>query len=227
MRQRRRQLATGALALLLAIAPLQADEHDAADATDWTWDDFDPGTDDVSDGELRFLESPPAESVHHHRNDVIVAASSREDGWVRLRQCHSHLDEISRAQVLFRSGHVRNISVSESRNIGRAWVEEHSVQLSDVGRGALLCIDAESLALIANGDGSYSLSSGPFMRRFLDGYYPMRVSGEIELGDSALRFASITPTRQPGFNVELTAGKIRFEALFEGRLQTEIRLVPE
>ncbi len=215
------------LALPFALAPGHADEHEDADFPDWTWDDFDPDTDEVSDGELRFLAEPPADAVHHHHNAVSLAARSRVDGWVRLRQCHSHLDDVARAQVLFRAGHVRNIEVTESRNIGRAWVEDNSVQLTDVGKDARLCIDAESLALVANGDGSYKLSNGPFMRRFLDGYYPMRVSSEVALADSGLRFAGITPAHQPGFSVELTAGSIQFDAWFEGRLQTEIKLVPE
>ncbi len=223
----RQYLTCALLALLLAAAPVHADEHDDADFPDWTWDDFDPDTDEVNEGELRFLAEPPADAVHHHHNDVSLAARSRIDGWVRLRQCHTQLDEIARAQVLFRAGHIRNLVVTESRNIGRAWVEDNSVQLTDVGKGARLCIDAESLALVANDDGSYNLNNGPFMRRFLDGYYPMRVSSEIELAGSGLRFASITPVRQPGFSVELTANTIRFDALFEGRLQTEIRLVPE
>ena len=215
------------VALPFALATGHAEQHDDADFPDWAWDDFDPDTDEVSDGELRFLAEPPAKAVHHHHNGVILGPRSRLDGWVGLRQCHTQLDEITRAQVLFRAGHVRNIAVTESRNIGRAWVEDNSVQLTDVGRDARLCIDAESLALVANDDGSYSLSNGPFMRRFLDGYYPMRVSSEVALAGSGLRFAGITPARQPGFSVELTAGSIRFDAWFEGRLQTEIRLVPE
>lgn len=215
------------LVLLLASASTHSDEHDDPDFPDWTWDDFDPDTDEVSDGELRFLDQPPVKAVHHHHNGIIIGSSSRVDGWVRLRQCHTQLDEISRAQVLFRAGRVRNIAVVESRNIGRAWVEDHSVQLTDIGKQARLCIDAESLSLVANADGSYSLNSGPFMRRFLDGFYPMRVSSEVELADSGLRFVSIRPTQQPGFSVELSANTIRFDAWFEGRLSTEIRLVPE
>ncbi len=215
------------IALLFAVAPALADEHDDADFPDWAWDDFDPDTDEVSGGELRFLAEPPAKAVHHHHNGVTLGPRSRVDGWVRLRQCHTQLDEIARAQVLFRAGHVRNIEVTESRNIGRAWVEDNSVQLADVGTDARLCIDAESLALVANADGSYSLGNGPFMRRFLDGYYPMRVSSEVALAGSGLRFAGITPAHQPGFRVELTASTIRFDAWFEGRLRTEIRLVPE
>ncbi len=201
--------------------------HLDEDAPDWTWDDFDPDTDEVSDGELRFLTERPAEAVHHHHNDITLAARSRIDGWVRLRQCHTHLDDVARAQVLFRAGYIRNITVTESRNIGRAWIEDHSVQLTDVGKNARLCIDAESLSLSANADGSYSLNNGPFMRRFLDGYYPMRVSSKIALAGSGLRFADIKPANQPGFRVELTASAIRFDAWFEGRLHTEIRLVPE
>ncbi len=99
------------------------------------------------------------------------------------------------------------------------------MQLTDIGADSSLCLDADSRALRATGDGGYQVNNGPFMRRFLDGYYPMRVSEKILLADSGLRFAGIKPARQPGFEVEFDAESISFDAWFEGRLLTEISLV--
>ena len=145
---------------------------------------------------------------------------------MQLRQCHHDIGNVGRAQILFREGRIRNLRVVETQNIKEAWVEGASVQLQIDEKQSLLCVEAESLAMTATDDGSYLINNGPFMRRFLDGYYPMRVSMQIELSDSGLRFNRITPESQPGFVVQSSDKAISFEALFEGRLRTEIELKP-
>ncbi|MDE2088983.1 MAG: alpha/beta hydrolase, partial [Gammaproteobacteria bacterium] len=74
-------------------------------------------------------------------------------------------------------------------------------------------------------DGSYSLRSGPFMRNFLDGYYPMRVTMRVNTR-GLLHYAGITPRPQDGFRVWQTAGEVHCDAWFEGKLLTEIRFQP-
>ena len=74
-----------------------------------------------------------------------------------------------------------------SGNIEQSWVEDNTVQLRNVQENARLCVQAWTRALKSNGDGSYSLRNGPFMRRFLDGYYPMRVSMQIDYASSGLQ----------------------------------------
>jgi hypothetical protein len=59
------------------------------------------------------------------------------------------------------------------------------------------------------------------MRRFLDGYYPMRVSMKIDFADSGLRLIAMKPERQQGFEVKEQNGSLAFDAWFEGRLRTE------
>ena len=92
-------------------------------------------------------------------------------------------------------------------------------------KGARLCLSAETRALSAQDDGSYLLENGPFTRRFLDGYYPMRVSQKIILTDSGLEFSGIEPKAQPGFAVSVTKESIDFDAWFEGRLLTRVELI--
>jgi hypothetical protein len=94
------------------------------------------------------------------------------------------------------------------------------VQLRDVSPGARLCLRGESRALHDLGGGHYRLRNGPFMRRFLDGYYPMRVFLEIAYPSDRIRLAAHSPDSQEGFRVSEGPGTIGLEANFEGRLVT-------
>jgi hypothetical protein len=102
-------------------------------------------------------------------------------------------------------------------------VEESSVQLEQVRPGARLCLDAESLVLRVNEDGSVSVRNGPFMRRFLDGYYPMQVSMDVSYPCDDLALEAVSPTAQEGFEVTREGCQVALDAWFEGELYTEIR----
>lgn len=203
--------------------PEWSDEEWAEDE----WPDDEGLVDDVNEGELQFLAEPPIEGVHHHENVMTIDRTSLEDGWVRLEQCHRNIDNVPRAQIIFRPGRIRDLRITVSENIERSWVEGASVQLTDIRQGSRLCLTAETFTLSASDDGSYSIKNGPFMRRFLDGYYPMRVSQKIILANSGLAFSGIRPAAQPGFAVKVIEESIDFDAWFEGRLLTEINLVPD
>jgi hypothetical protein len=183
----------------------------------------DKSANDVNEGGLVFLEEPPGKPVHHHRNAVQITERSLDDGWTVLHQCHENLDQVPATQIVFNAERVRNLEVVKAGNVGRAWVDGPSVQLRDVGPGAKVCLRAETLALRNHGDGTYSLNSGPFMRRFLDGYYPMRVSMSVELLTPEIRIVGIEPPPQRGFRVQQRPDRIAYDTWFEGRLFTEIR----
>ena len=72
-------------------------------------------------------------------------------------------------------------------------------------------------------DGTYVVKNGPFMRKFFDGYFPMRVSIDMQLPPE-LHYLGIEPRGQDGFNVVLNGNKLELDAWFEGRLITKIRL---
>ncbi len=182
----------------------------------------DVDTSHVNTGVLSFLEQPPEKAVHHHHNDIRITVSSLGDGWVEMNQCHEHLDAVPRAQILYREGRIRALRITAQTAIEAAWVEGHSVQLRNVGKPAKLCVSAETQALRDNQDGTYTLASGPFMRQFLDGFYPMRVSMSVEFPQE-LRFLDMSPNQQRGFRVWEETQRIRLDTWFEGRLRTEIR----
>lgn len=216
----------GVLALFLSVGVLAAPNPGAEALERWFQSDDpappDASVADVNGGQLSFLAQPPARAVHHHQNALSIRSSSLRDGWVRLAQCHHNLDAVSRVAIQFREGRVRDLVIRKAENIGSATVEGASVELSDVRPGASLCLEAWTRALRRNPDGTYRLRSGPFMRKFLDGYYPMRVSMRIEYGDSGLDPVAISPSAQQGFEVEHGSGELSFDAWFEGRLVTEI-----
>jgi hypothetical protein len=209
--------------LLTAATTLSAAGTDADDDwPDWAREESDlmDQIAAVSDGELRFLPAERADGEHAHLNRIHITEASLDGGWVTLEQCHENIDAVPAAQILFRAGGIRNLIIESSRNIGRAWVEGHSVQLEDVGKDALLCIRGESRALQDLGDGQYRLRNGPYMRRFLDGYYPMRVTLDIDYPRDLIEVVGQSPETQPGFAVQNGGSDLSVDATFEGRLVT-------
>lgn len=210
------------LLLTLALAPLSA----LSDAGKEEWPDWadEPDLMDqvaaVSEGELRFLPAAAADGKHAHLNRIRITEQSLDEGWVVLEQCHENIDAVPAAQILFRDGGIRHLSIESSRNIRRAWVEGHSVQLEGVGPDASLCLRAQSRALQHLGDGVYRLRNGPYMRRFLDGYYPMRVRLDIQYPAELVQVFGQSPGVQPGFSVKDEGASLSVDTRFEGRLVT-------
>ncbi len=205
--------------LLLALLPLLASAAPSEEEL------FFKNIDEVNEGELHFLASPPESKPHHHRNHITLTPESLATGWVKLEQCHEHLDAVPSTQIVYSEERIRGLRILRSENMERAWVEDHSVQMRNIRRDALICIEAESRALLDDEPNGYVLLNGPYMRRFLDGYYPMRVTMTVSLGDSGLRFDSLTPAAQPGFSVHVGQDELGYDTWFEGRLITAIRFV--
>ena len=208
--------------LLAVLAPPSATASEMSDEA-WFDDDLESRVSRVNAGDLVFLAEPPRDPVHHHHSRITLDEDSLDTGWVRMIQCHSHLDAVPRSQVVYHQTRSRDLVILSFRNIDQAWVEGHSVQLAGVGHDASICIQVHTRTLEFNEDGSFSLRGGPFMRRFLDGYYPMHVSMNIEVPPGYLRFVETRPQRQDGFDVRETQEGIRLDTWFEGKLYTEVR----
>jgi len=176
---------------------------------------------EVNEGELVFFAKAPKEHLHHHHNSVTILPNSLNDGWILIKQCHSNIDKAAAVQILFKAGKVKNIKVVSSKNIGKAWVEGASVQMEEIKADATLCIQALTQSLIHHSDGTFSLHNGPFMRRFLDGYFPLHVSFDLDYAQTDLELIHFSPVIQAGYKVEQSAGKIMINTIFEGRLHTE------
>lgn len=209
-----------AIAVLVA-GQLRAETSDDDDWPDWV--EAEEGLRaqiaEVNEGELVFLANPPDSPVHHHHSHLRITEASLRNGWVQLEQCHHDLDRVPVAEILFHPQRSRALEVVSYRNIGSATAERHTVQLRDVGADSQICLRLETRALHPQASGIYELRNGPFMRRFLDGYYPMRVSLQIDFPPRLL-LADVSPVAQPGFVLSRSPGRVEARALFEGRLHT-------
>ena len=192
-------------------------------AGDWDLldDDLEARISAVSDGELTLLDKAPQLPAHHHRNLIRITAASLQDGWVTMEQCHSHLDPVAEAEIVYHPQRIRNIRLLDSENIQQTRIEASSVQLRGIEAHARLCLQVESRALVSLRGDAFRLKNGPFMRRFLDGYYPMRVSLEISYPASLIKLQAIRPLPGHAGSLQHDSGQIVWDSWFKGRLFTE------
>jgi hypothetical protein len=178
----------------------------------------------VNEGELVFLQEPPPRPVHHHRSRIVITRQSLADGWVLMEQCHERLDRVAEAQIVFNPGRTRKIEVLSFQHMDTAIVQSNTIQLRGIREASKVCARLETRALHPLGMQTYELRNGPFMRRFLDGYYPLQLSLQVEY-PSQLELVDYAPENQPGCIVSSTPGVVDVEALFEGELRTRFRFV--
>lgn len=179
---------------------------------------------EINEGELQLLDKPPGGVAHHHQNRLMLTEQSLQDGWVTMYQCHSDLDEVSSLQIVYEQERIRDIMVLSVSNIGSAWVEGHTVQLTDIESNSKVCISADKKAL-SHQNGRYHLKLGPFMRQFLDGFYPMHVQVEVcyppflELVSSR-PIEAVSRVREKRLSAEIdvwVVGKLDIELVFMRR----------
>jgi hypothetical protein len=190
---------------------------------DWEALEAQHGARDINEGELVFLTSKPQGRILQTGNYLTITPDSLNSGWVQLEQCQSNLDPIEAVEVVYRYHGMRNLRVISSRAMASAWVEGSSVQMTGVQPGGEVCISAEVHVLHADGEGGYSLQSGPFHRRFLDGYYPLQLDYRIRWPRGKLEVAGVSPAAQPGFSVLKDPAELAIDALFEGMLLIDVK----
>lgn len=183
--------------------------------------DWDMQIEEVNEGALEILVVPPEKPVHFHFNQLYITRESLRDGWLALSQCHENLDPVPELQIVYNRERIRDLMITSSKNIKKSWVEGHSVQLEDVQHESKVCIKAETRALQKEGDKIY-VRNGPFMRRFLDGYYPMHVRVEVSYSEKLLELINTRPVVKHNDSDENNAV---IDLWFNGKLKTEFEFV--
>lgn len=212
------------LLLSIVIAAENSPQLSPQELEEWFEDDerlhpFDKKSDD---GALVFLKTPPAKRTPHSRNILTISPHALQSGWVEIDQCHEQLDPISAVEVVYRYKQMRGLRITSYTHIGKVWVDGQSIQLEDVEKGAMLCMQAEARILYKQADGRFILRNGPFQRRFLDSYFPMHVSLTVRYPGHLLHFSNVTPPARPGFEVKKETGLIHIDSWFEGKLMIEL-----
>ena len=207
------------LAILFACSGLFSHGFLAAsdDLDQSLFSDWEQQAERVNEGELQLLSGPLAEKVHEHINHIRINPQSLQTGWVELQQCHHNLDVVPALQITFTEGRVRNLVISSQHNVGAAWVAGHTVQLQNIEPGSRLCLSAETLALRL-AENKVWLVNGPYMRRFLDGFYPMHVQLRVDYPAKSLRYQNSSPVT---FEIQ-QPGQLKLDVWFEGELRTRV-----
>ena len=190
----------------------------------WFEGDDEDKTLKVNEGSLEFLSTPPEnKAIHTITNTISISDDSLKTQWVKLHQCHKNLDPVALSEIVYTYHHMRNLRVEHYYGMDKAWIEDQSVQMKDIEKGASLCINADIQILMPTDSGEYTLRNGPYFRKFLDGYYPFHVKLNINYPKSALTLKTTLPQEQSGFNVYRDEGKVTMDAWFEGKLMVEAR----
>jgi len=208
-----------AAALVMLCLPAAASDDPEA----WLEQDDDSRALLVNEGALEFLQDAPEHRVLQTRNRLTVTPDSLRTGWVELYQCQGNLDPVPAVEVVYRYHGLRKLRVISTRGIERTRVEQNTVQMEQVQEGGEVCIEAEVQVLKPDGKGVWSLQSGPFHRRFLDGYYPVQLEYRIHWPADRLQLESVHPEKQQGFPVHEQPGELLIDTLFAGKLTIKVR----
>lgn len=127
-------------------------------------------------------------------------------------------------EIVFGKDRVRKLKVVRSQNIDRVWIEGPSIQMTNIAADAFVCIESENRIFERELGDAYILKSGPYMRRFLDGYFPMKVDLTVDYPANLLSVTGIEPPELKTASA-LTPGRVVVNALFEGRLTISLHFV--
>jgi hypothetical protein len=177
----------------------------------------------INGGKLTFLPHARADRVMHSHNTVTITHKSIDTGWVKLKQCYYNLDAFPRVEAIFRYRFFRKLKVLSVKGVDKARVKGKSIQMINVRKGASLCTQSEIRVFYQNKDKTFSLVNGPFSRRYLDGYFPIRVTLDVRYPEGMLDYISANHHNQPGLRLTRQAGNIRLAAIFEGKMVTQMR----
>ncbi|MEW8506949.1 MAG: hypothetical protein AB2598_09605 [Candidatus Thiodiazotropha sp.] len=209
--------------ILLLLISLYSSTAPAGDESGELDDDFwEADTESVNEGDLEFLDTSPAKPVHHHINRIQINVDSLRNGWVGLNQCHHHLDPVPHLEIVYHPQRIRQIRLLMMENIGTGRVDDSTIVLRDVRKGASICLQAESQSLHPLGEDRYQLRNGPYMRKFLDGYYPMRLTLEVEYPAKLMELTALRPLPLANESIPKSGGKFYWDGWFQGKLFTEI-----
>jgi len=211
------------LAAVLVMNSLLAVANDDPEA--WLGLDDDGRALLVNEGTLDFLRDAQGRRVLQTRNWLTINPESLHNGWVELHQCQANLDPVPAVEVVYRYHRLRNLRVISTHGIERARVVQNTVQMEQVQEGGEICIEAGVQILKPEGENTYTLQSGPFHRRFLDGYYPVRLDYRIHWPAGRLQLESVHPEMQQGFSVHEQPGELSIDTLFEGKLTIGVHFI--
>lgn len=181
-------------------------------------------SDIATEGQIKYLKTRPDPNAYAYESRVIITPASLENGSVEIATCHRQLDPIRKVVIVFNVERIQAIAVKSLDKMTSAEVKNNQVVLTDVERGASICIDLKSRALDRVADGHYKLNAGPLMRRYFDGYLPMSAKLRIDWPADMLKVERTAPSVGDGIQVVEGNDGVQFDMIFAGKMTAQIYL---
>jgi hypothetical protein len=181
-------------------------------------------SDIATEGQINFLKERPDPGAYSYESRVKITPASLESGSVQIATCHYQLDPIRKVVIVFNPNRIQAIAVKSIDKMASAEVKNNQVVLTDVERGASICIDLQSKALDQVGAGQYRLNAGPLMRRYLDGYLPMAAKIRVDWPTNMLTVEKTTPSEKEGIQVVQGNDGVQLNMIFAGKMTAQIDL---
>jgi hypothetical protein len=181
-------------------------------------------SDIAAEGQIKYLRERPDPGAYSYESRVKITAASLESGSVEIATCHYQLDPIRKVVIVFNPNRIQAIAVKSIDKMASAEVKNNQVVLTDVERGASICIDLQSKALDQVGSGQYRLNAGPLMRRYLDGYLPMAAKIRVDWPTNMLTVEKTAPSEKEGIQVVQGNDGVQLEMIFAGKMTAQIDL---
>ena len=181
-------------------------------------------SDIATEGQIKFLKERPDPGAYSYESRVKITAASLESGSVQIATCHYQLDPIRKVVIVFNPNRIQAIAVKSIDKMASAEVKNNQVVLTDVERGASICIDLQSKALDQVGAGQYRLNAGPLMRRYLDGYLPMAAKIRVDWPSNMLTVEKTAPSEKEGIQVVQGNDGVQLDMIFAGKMTAQIDL---
>ncbi len=199
---------TVCVATLLAINPIAALEF----------------SDIANEGEIKYLKIRPDPGAYSYESRVMISPQSLDSGIVTIATCHRQLDPIRKVVIVFNENRIKKITVKSLEKMNSAEVKDNRVTLTDVERGASICIDLESRALDKVSQEQYMLNAGPLMRRYFDSYLPMSAVLRVDWPKNMLTLEKTFPVAQDGVQVAQGIDGVQLDMIFAGKMTAQIHL---
>ena len=181
-------------------------------------------SDIATEGQIKYLKERPDPGAYSYESRVMITAASLESGSVQIATCHYQLDPIRKVVIVFNPNRIQAIAVKSIDKMASAEVKNNQVVLTDVERGASICIDLQSKALDQIGAGQYRLNAGPLMRRYLDGYLPMAAKIRVDWPTNMLTVEKTAPSEKEGIEVVQGNDGVQLNMIFAGKMTAQIDL---
>ena len=181
-------------------------------------------SDIATEGQIKYLKERPDPGAYSYESRVKITPASLASGSVEIATCHYQLDPIRKVVIVFNPERIQAIAVKSINKMASAEVKNNQVVLTDVERGASICIDLQSKALDQMGAGQYRLNAGPLMRRYLDGYLPMAAKIRVDWPTNMLTVEKTTPSEKEGIQVVQGNDGVQLNMIFAGKMTAQIDL---